>query len=38
VFQSIGGTDSHPGSQQLAGVEGAVTPVAELMVRAMERV
>jgi ribose-phosphate pyrophosphokinase len=38
VFQSILGTDSHPGSQQLAGVAGAVTPVAELMVRAMERV
>jgi ribose-phosphate pyrophosphokinase len=37
VFQSILGTDSHPGSQQLAGVEGAVTPVAELMVKAMAR-
>jgi ribose-phosphate pyrophosphokinase len=37
VFASISGSDSHPGSQQLAGVEGAVTPVAELMVRAMER-
>jgi len=37
VFGSILGTDSHPGSQQLAGVEGAVAPVAELMVRALER-
>jgi ribose-phosphate pyrophosphokinase len=37
VFESISGSDSHPGSQQLAGVEGAVTPVAELMVRALER-
>ena len=37
VFQSILGTDSHPGSQQLAGVPGAITPVAERMVRALER-
>jgi ribose-phosphate pyrophosphokinase len=37
VFQSILGTDSHPGSQQLASVPGAVTPVAELMVRALDR-
>ena len=37
VFQSISGTDSHPGSQQLTGVEGAVTSVANLMARALER-
>jgi ribose-phosphate pyrophosphokinase len=37
VFQNILGTDSHPGSQQLAAIPGAVTPVAELMVRAMDR-
>jgi ribose-phosphate pyrophosphokinase len=37
VFQNILGTDSHPGSQQLAGVPGAVTSVAELMVKALER-
>ncbi len=37
VFQSILGTDSHPGSQQLADVPGAVTPVAELMVKALDR-
>ena len=38
VFQSILGTDSHPGSQQLAGVPGAVKPVAPLMVKALDRV
>jgi ribose-phosphate pyrophosphokinase len=37
VFQNILGTDSHPGSQQLAGVPGAVTPVAPLMVKALDR-
>ena len=37
VFRSILGTDSHPGSQRLAGVPGAVAPVAELMVHALER-
>jgi ribose-phosphate pyrophosphokinase len=37
VFQSILGTDSHPGSQQLADVPGAVSSVAELMVRAIDR-
>jgi ribose-phosphate pyrophosphokinase len=37
VFGSILGTDSHPGSQQLASVPGAVTPVADLMVRALQR-
>ena len=37
VFQSILGTDSHPGSQQLAGVPGAVTSVAELLVGALGR-
>jgi ribose-phosphate pyrophosphokinase len=37
VFQNILGTDSHPGSQQLAGTPGAVTSVAELMVKALDR-
>ena len=37
VLQSISGTDSHPGSQQLAGVPGAVSSVAEMMARAVER-
>jgi ribose-phosphate pyrophosphokinase len=37
VFGSILGTDSHPGSQQLAAVPGAVTSVAELMVKALDR-
>src|SRR5262249_48647223 len=37
VFQHILGTDSHPGSQQLAGLPGAVTPVAPLMVKALAR-
>jgi ribose-phosphate pyrophosphokinase len=37
VFQNILGTDSHPGSQQLAGIPGAVTSVAEMMVKALER-
>lgn len=36
VFASIGGTDSHPGSQQLAGEKDAVWSVAELLVRAIE--
>ncbi len=37
VFASIMGTDSHPGSQQLAGVPGAITPIAPLLVKALER-
>jgi ribose-phosphate pyrophosphokinase len=37
VFQNILGTDSHPGSQELADVPGAVTSVAEMMVKALER-
>ena len=37
VFQNILGTDSHPGSQQLADVPGAIVSVAETMVRALER-
>jgi ribose-phosphate pyrophosphokinase len=37
VFQNILGTDSHPGSQQVATIPGAVTSVAELMVGALER-
>ncbi|MCC6556377.1 MAG: ribose-phosphate pyrophosphokinase [Polyangiaceae bacterium] len=37
VITSLLGTDSHPGSQQLAGVPGAVSSVAPLIVRALER-
>lgn len=37
VFASISGTDSHPGSQQLASVPGAVSSVAALFSRAIER-
>ncbi|APR82191.1 Ribose-phosphate pyrophosphokinase [Minicystis rosea] len=37
VFQNILGTDSHPGSQQLDDVPNAVTSVAEMMVKAIER-
>jgi ribose-phosphate pyrophosphokinase len=37
VFGSILGTDSHPGSQQLASVAGAVEPVAPLMAKALDR-
>ena len=37
VFQSVLGTDSHPGSQQLAAVPGALTSVARLLVSALER-
>jgi ribose-phosphate pyrophosphokinase len=37
VFQNVWGTDSHPGSQRLADEPGAVTSVAELMVKALER-
>lgn len=37
VFQSILGTDSHPGSRQLESVRGAVTGVAALMVKALGR-
>jgi ribose-phosphate pyrophosphokinase len=36
VFRSILGTDSHPGSQQLAAVPGAITSVAELLWSALE--
>ncbi len=35
VFTSIHGTDSHPASEQLAHVAGAVTPVSELLVGAL---
>lgn len=37
VFQSILGTDSHPGSRQLDDVPGAVISVADMMARAVER-
>lgn len=37
VFQTILGTDSHPGSQQLADTPGAVASVAEMIVKALER-
>lgn len=37
VFENILGTDSHPGSQKLAGVPGALSSVAELLVPAVER-
>ena len=37
VFASMLGTDSHPGSQKLAGTPGAVTSVAPLLVRALDR-
>jgi ribose-phosphate pyrophosphokinase len=37
VFQSISGTDSHPASQQLAGEPGALTSVAPLFARALEK-
>ena len=37
VITTLLGTDSHPGSQQLAGEPGAITSVAPLMVRALER-
>jgi ribose-phosphate pyrophosphokinase len=36
VFRSILGTDSHPGSQQLAAVPGAIAPVAGLLLNALE--
>ncbi len=36
VFASIGGTDSHPCSQQLASEKDAVWTIADLMVRAIE--
>lgn len=36
VFHTIAGTDSHPASQQLAGVDGAIHSIAELLVRAIE--
>jgi len=37
VFQSISGTDSHPASQQLAAEPGALTSVAPLFARALEK-
>lgn len=37
VFASLHGTDSHPGSQRLAGEPGALWPVAPLLVKAIER-
>ena len=37
VFQSILGTDSHPGSRALDGTPGAVASVAPLMVAALDR-
>jgi len=36
VFESVSGTDSHPGSQQLAAAPGAVFPCADLFARALE--
>lgn len=37
IFASISGTDSHPGSQQLASRPNAVTSVAGLLTRALDR-
>jgi ribose-phosphate pyrophosphokinase len=37
LFEHVLGTDSHPGSQALASVPGAVTSVAPLFVAAIER-
>jgi ribose-phosphate pyrophosphokinase len=37
VITGLLGTDSHPGSQELAGTPGAVTSVAPLLVRALDR-
>jgi ribose-phosphate pyrophosphokinase len=37
LFEHILGTDSHPGSLQLAGVPGAITSVASVFVKAMDR-
>ena len=37
VFDSILGTNSHPGSQKLAGTPGAVASVADLLVHALVR-
>jgi ribose-phosphate pyrophosphokinase len=37
VFATIGGTDSHPGSQALAGEPGAIASVAELLAREVAR-
>lgn len=36
LLASIGGTDSHPGSTQLARTPGAVSSIAELFARALE--
>ena len=36
-FEHILGTDSHPGSEQLAGTDGAIASVAPLVVSAIER-
>ncbi len=37
LFEHILGTDSHPGSQQLADIPGAITSVAPVFVRAIDR-
>jgi ribose-phosphate pyrophosphokinase len=37
LFEHIIGTDSHPGSEQLAGVPGAVIPVSDLLTRVIRR-
>jgi ribose-phosphate pyrophosphokinase len=37
LISTLMGTDSHPGSQKLAGVPGAVWSLAPLMTRALER-
>jgi ribose-phosphate pyrophosphokinase len=37
VFDTILGTNSHPGSEKLAGVPGAVSSIAELLVHALIR-
>jgi len=36
VFETVSGTDSHPGSNQLAAEPNAVFPIAELFARALE--
>jgi len=36
VFSTVAGTDSHPGSQQLASAANTVWSIADLMVRAIE--
>jgi ribose-phosphate pyrophosphokinase len=37
LFEHILGTDSHPGSQQLATTNGAITSVADVFVKAINR-